>query len=187
MMITVLLVIAPASVSAENLSWSPQGDRLVYVDEEELFVVDAYSHRVTSIGPGYDPRWSPVEDRILFTLKSRTGNTLTWEPFIVQADGSGRRRIGEGQAVGWSPSGDRYAYWQSQLLPVRNSEYEEPAPVIFIENLDGELHKKVVLDRLDYDVTDWSPLGIVYQSVDGWAIRHSEHKSTRILDPEPDP
>ena len=157
------------------------------MDEEELFVVDAYSHQVTSIGPGSDPTWSPVGDQILFTLKSRTGNSLTWETFIVQAGGSGRRRIGEGKAVGWSPSGDRYAYWQSQLLPVRNSEYEEPAPVIFIENLEGELHKKVVLDRLDYDVTDWWSLGIVYQSVAGWAIRASEHKSTRILDPDSDP
>ena len=185
MMITVLLVMAAAPVSA--LSWSPQGDRLVYMNEGELFVVDAYSHQVTSIGPGSAPTWSPVGNRILFTLKSETRNTLTWETFIMQEDGSGRRRIGDGYSVGWSPSGERYAYWQLQNLPVKNSEYTELVPVIFIEDLDGKNRKEIILSYLDYDVTDWWSLGIVYRSVAGWAIRSSQHEFTTILDPDSDP
>ena len=118
-MITALLIFAAAGLAAAEspyfesgntrLSWSPQGDRLVYVAEGELVVVDAYSRQATPLEPGYDPTWSPVGDRILFT---HLDEASSYKTFIVQADGSGRRRVGDGCAVGWSPSGDRYAYWR---------------------------------------------------------------------------
>ena len=170
-MLPALLVFAAASVSAQSLSWSPQGDRLVYEVDEELLVADAYSRQTTAVlGPGHDPKWSPVGDWILFTHSERA--------FLVRADASGRRSVGDGRAVGWSPAGDRYAFWQSQ---VRSGEL---IPVIFIEEIEGANREEIALGYLDYNVFDWWSIGIACHSVSGWGINSSQTRFTSVLDPD---
>lgn len=170
-MFAALLVFAAASVSAQSLSWSPQGDRLVYEVDEELLVADAYSHQdMAALGPGHDPKWSPVGDRILFTHSEQV--------FLVQADGSGRRQVGDGRAVGWSPDGGRYAFWRSE---VRSGEL---IPVIFIEEIEGANREEIALSYLDYNVFDWWSIGIACHSVFGWGIDSSRTRFTSVLDPD---
>lgn len=167
----VLLVFAAASVSAQSLSWSPQGDRLVYEVDEELLVADAYSHRtVAALGPGHDPKWSPAGDWILFTRSQQV--------FLVQADGSNRRQVGDGRAVGWSPDGDRFAFWQSE---VRSGEL---IPVIFIEEVEGANRREIALGHLDYNVFDWWSIGIACHTVSGQGIETSPTRFTTVLDPD---
>ena len=169
--LAVLLVSTAASVSAQSLSWSPQGGRLVYEVDEELLVADAYSHQTTApLGPGHDPKWSPVGDWILFTHSEQV--------FLVQADGSTRRQVGDGRAVGWSPNGDRYAFWRSEV------KSGELIPVIFIEEIDGENREEIALSYLDYNVFDWWSIGIAYHSVFGWGINSSQTRFTSVLDPD---
>ncbi len=193
-MITALLIFAAAGLAAAEspyfesgdtrLSWSPQGDRLVYVAEGELVVVDAYSRQATPLGPGYDPTWSPVGDRILFT---HLDEASSYKTFIVQADGSGRRRVGDGCAVGWSPSGDRYAYWRRVYFDEwkTGKNQVEQVPVIFIEDArDGYSRGLIPLGYLDFQVADWWSIGIVYYSVSGWAIRSSQYRYASIVNPD---
>ena len=170
-MITAFLILAAVSVCAQTLSWAPSGDRLVHDIDGQLVIVDAYSLGETVLGPGQNPKWSPVGDLILFQHKERV--------FVqAAAKNSPARPVGEGKAVGWSPDGDRLARWQSEI---REGEI---VPVIYLHTVDGRNTQEIVLTYLDYDVPAWWSIGILYLAVEGWGIRTAEHRYAGVVDPE---
>src|SRR4029077_15008132 len=62
-------------------AWSPDGRRLAFVRDEEIWVVEADGSRLTRAvarpGRGRDPRWSPEGLRIAF-LSRRRGWSQVW-------------------------------------------------------------------------------------------------------------
>jgi hypothetical protein len=102
---------------SRSVSWSPDGSRLVYSDEEGRSVEDGGGGFVDAggtvtvltvrapselilLGRGDDPMWAPSTEEVAF----RAGDGLK----IAQADGSGSRLVhpsGYGFG-GWSPVGD---------------------------------------------------------------------------------
>ena len=62
------------------------------------------------LGYGNVPSWSPDGRRIAFMLNSGTPNGEEAGVWIMNSDGSDRRRIAEGWAPSWSPDGTRIAY-----------------------------------------------------------------------------
>ncbi|MBB4634012.1 PD40 domain-containing protein [Longimicrobium terrae] len=101
--------------------WAPDGRRLVYdapdfqVAAVNVYVMDAGGgNRVQLTRNSWasnSPRWSPDGRRIVF-LSGESGELKLW---IMNADGSGRRAVGESCAgyssdPSWSPDGSRLAF-----------------------------------------------------------------------------
>jgi Tol biopolymer transport system component len=105
--------------------WSPDGSSVAYASDEsggtlgefiDIFVAEADgTDAVSLLGPGRmldDPgpialSWSPDGSRIVYAGRDlETGRQGIW---IVNADGSGHRRVLDGywEAVSWSPDGRR--------------------------------------------------------------------------------
>ncbi|QDV35169.1 protein kinase domain-containing protein [Tautonia plasticadhaerens] len=125
--------------------WSPDGTRIAFHagktfrwTDSELFVLEAPDGRpaVTSLGAGSSPSWSPDGTRIAF---------LRWEEFdsdanpvngawVMDADGSDRRRVADRGAPFWSPGGGKLL-----INPM-----PEPGPIrIFNLERGSELEVKV--------------------------------------------
>jgi Tol biopolymer transport system component len=89
-------------------SLSSDGMRLVYSAADGLQVFDLSTGRITSFGTdGNRPVWSPDDARILFST--------TFDLYIINADGSGLRKIDTGSAeifssVGWLPDNQTIVY-----------------------------------------------------------------------------
>jgi Tol biopolymer transport system component len=105
-----------------DLAWSPDGTRIAFDTSDEIYVVRADGshlrllfHGPPGSGPGA-PSWSPNGDRILFFNTPGTPGAFRGEVWIMNADGSGRRRIfhprccvGDWRPPIWSPDGKAIA------------------------------------------------------------------------------
>lgn len=83
---------------------SHDGARVAYTVNGELRALTAATGVVVTLdATGFLPRWSAQGDRVAFLSGSSEGF-----PFVVNADGSGRRAIGTfalGTGIAWSPDG----------------------------------------------------------------------------------
>ena len=86
-----------------NPDWSPDGRRIAYVRDHELWVMNADGHspvRLTdSTSLEVAPDWSPDGRRIVFERFGRTGSEIV----VMNADGSRVRRLTEGGGPRWRP------------------------------------------------------------------------------------
>jgi TolB protein len=103
-------------------TWSPDGKRIAFVSSSgrrlSLASGDIYVTRIDGtaqhrlVRNGTFPAWSPDGKKIAFLRNRRrwSRNVAVW---IMNADGSGRRRIwtraAEGGGLSWSPDGERIA------------------------------------------------------------------------------
>ena len=110
---------------ASGVSWSPDGTKLVYVDDaddgsNQLFVIDAEGEgdptQLTDSGENYQPAWSPDGSEILFGKQgpSGPGSGQLW---LISADGTDERQLTESFAYArmgaWSPDAERIAFFGS--------------------------------------------------------------------------
>jgi Tol biopolymer transport system component len=102
--------------SAPGLSWSPDGTRIAYGFNEEIWVMNAASpynpHRVVS-RPSSTPSWSPGSEKLAFAgFKPLSGD---FDIFTINADGTGEADITRTPSISethpdWSPGGGRFAF-----------------------------------------------------------------------------
>jgi Tol biopolymer transport system component len=83
--------LTPATLNLDWFDWSPDGTRVAYVTDKQLWVVDVASgerHRLVGTGPVHYPTWLPPDgNEIVFR-----GETERPGIFAIPADGSGQRR-----------------------------------------------------------------------------------------------
>jgi tol-pal system beta propeller repeat protein TolB len=154
-------------------SWSPDGNRIAFVSDGALYVVNANGTGLTSIASDpsgiFQPAWSPSGTKIAF-MKYRKG-TNRLEIYTVNANGSGLTQLtnnGSNDASdghpSWSPDGTTIAFF-------RYPTTVGSTPKIFVVKSDGSGLKQISGNN-GYDLDpNWSPDGtrLVFQQNVGFA------------------
>jgi dipeptidyl aminopeptidase/acylaminoacyl peptidase len=160
--------------------WSPDGRRMAYVRDDEIWVMEADGSRVTKVtgapGGGRQPRWSPDGRRIAF-ISRRRGWSQVWlidapvprrgrpaadpkppEPAVLTEAGI------DVDSFEWSPDGGRLA-----VMAHRLAEPDETSQIALVDVATGATD--VVAGETSMDVgARWLPDGsLLYASdADGW-------------------
>ena len=175
--------------------WSPDGRRLAFVRDDEIWIVEADGSRLTRVvakpGGGRDPRWSPDGHRLAF-LSRRRGWSQVW---LVDAPVPRRGRPQRDprppqatpltqpgfdvDALAWSPDGARLAV-TGQQAPDDLTTWQ--VAIVDVASRASE----IVAGARSHDTgAHWLPDGsLVYVSdADGWfqVIRRTADGRDRIV------
>jgi Tol biopolymer transport system component len=117
----------PHTDGGEYLSWSPDGDRIVFnsnlTGDHVMYIVDVDgSHLVdlSSVGEGWQVDWSPDGRSILFTSHRDHPDNYT-DIYVMRPDGSGVQRLTDARAYtpAWSPDGTHVVFSAPRLFVMR--------------------------------------------------------------------
>ncbi len=178
---------ADPRVSNRFPDWSPDGQQVVFVSEDEggtgdLFLIKqdgSHRRRLTHDPARYEnPAWGPNGDWIAFE-KGVGENWDSWGLFLIRPDGSGLHSL-EGTNLfhpSWSPEG-------TAIAVVTGSEEEWYGAVFSLE--DGTL-LRVTPEGLTVGSVKWSPDGRwiafdggVGEHFDLWLVDRNGHNMRRL-------
>jgi Tol biopolymer transport system component len=116
-----------------NPVWSPDGTKLVFVNNDEndnsdIYTLDLVSGsrvQLTHGGNNTSPVWSPDNSKLAFVAK--IGDFL--QVFVMNADGSGEQQLTDTDADNWAPS------------------WLEPTRIVYASNRDG--NAEIYIMKLD--------------------------------------
>jgi dipeptidyl aminopeptidase/acylaminoacyl peptidase len=183
-------------------SWSPDGRRLIYRNDEGdegtgIYVVDPKRPKINPKN-----RYVPVGKRVFLVSLDFEINQVRWlsdteivlrlhhngakVSYVVRFDGYGRRKVNLPWPIGeLSPDHHLVSYLRWKNNGVYKSEWTRGAQSdIFIANADGSHARKLVGGPEDEDTPVWSPDGkkIAYlQVADLWVVNVDGRGKKRIL------
>ena len=160
--------------------WSPDGRRLAYVRDDEIWVIEVDGSRLTRVvakpGGGRQPRWSPDGRRLAF-ISRRRGWSQVWlidAPVPRRGRPANEPRAPEPSVLTeagidvdwfeWSPDGGRLA-----VMAHRKPEPSETSQIAVVEVASGRTD--VVAGESSMDVAArWLPDGSLLHATDadGW-------------------
>lgn len=145
----------PNTSGAGAPAWSPDGHRLAFVKDARIHTVDLRSGVVKAVpalpDSSFYPAWSPDGSALAFVAKG----ALTWEIFVMVADGSvhqlteAQSADAPSQGPAWSPDGRRLAFDRK-----RGNEFH-----IFVTNADGTATAQLTHGPAVHARPAWSPDG----------------------------
>jgi serine/threonine protein kinase/Tol biopolymer transport system component len=109
------------NVIAHDAAWSPDGERLVYAHDSELYLANADGSQPQKLaglsGSAWWPHWSPDGRALRFTLKEpRVAGFSLWEIF---ADGTRLRPL----LPSWRPAGTKWGLGESAGVWTPDGKY----------------------------------------------------------------
>jgi TolB protein len=153
------MMIRPTLQAARSdVSWSPDGDRLVYVIDSMLYTIGADGSELTRItDPSMqagNPAWSPGGDRITFDLAAANFNKHVC---TINSDGTSMAQLTTGDHINespvWSPDGKQIAFRSNRDGgPDRTFD-------VFVMKADGSSVKRVSRKAMPNRDLAWSPDG----------------------------
>jgi Tol biopolymer transport system component len=164
-------------------SWSPDGGRIVFVFDNDIYVKSADGSGRTNLtnSPENDdgPAWSPNSDRIAFLSWGEAGSDV----HVINPDGTGQTNLTNLPAVygdlAWSPDGTKIAFASNRdllLVPGLGpgtpspgsgpSALLGPKPELYVMNADGTKKTRLTFDEAFDGSPTWSPDGtrLAFQS-----------------------
>ena len=172
-------------------SWSPDGKRIAFASSRvafngkipqslEIYVMDADGQNLQRLtdSPFFDdrhPSWSPDGKRIVFGARREehfeTKFAITYEIYVMDADGGNQQRLTENRkndwGPSWSPDGKRIAFASDRKGDLVNIE-------IYVMDADGGNEHRLTENRVHDTFPSWSPDGeriAFYSNRDGnWEI-----------------
>jgi Tol biopolymer transport system component len=140
----------------QHPSWSPDGKRIAFTRGDVMTNIDIYAMDVDDGSevrltehPERDQRaaWSPDGSKIAF-VSQRDGDVAVW---IMDADGSNKRKVVQGREPSWSPDGSKIAFTSGQF---------EGWDEIYVIDIDGSNLQRLTVDKNKFDwFPVWSPDG----------------------------
>ncbi len=144
-------IVAPSPEREDQPSWSPDGNRLVFVSdrdrrEGDIYIINRDGTGLTRLTDDElyeaDPAWSPDGNRIAF-VATTDPRGHGGDIFTIKVDGSDRQQLtndaADKQQPVWSPDGSRIAFqvlingtWGLQVLTVADGT------VTLLTDSDGE-------------------------------------------------
>ena len=175
--------------------WSPDGRRLAFVRDDEIWIVEADGSRLTRVvakpGGGHDPQWSPDGKRLAF-LSRRRGWSQVWlidapvprrgrpqrEPRPPQAAALTASGL-DVERLTWAPDGTRIA-----VMTQPTTDALDASRIAVVDVATGA--SEVIAGERSHDTgANWLPDGsLVYVSdADGWfqVVRRSPDGRDRIV------
>jgi Tol biopolymer transport system component len=114
------------------------------------------ARRITTSNNSSDPSYSPDGRRIAFISGSKTNSS--YEVWVMNADGSGRRQVTKTsvaeQEPGWSPDGTKLVYASNSFDKDRQTDLE-----IWTINVDGTERRQLTNNSSSETQPAWSPDG----------------------------
>ena len=170
-------------------SWSPDGKRIAFHSDRdndrdhniEIYVMDddgGNLQRLTNnLTEDQYPAWSPDGKRIVFGARREehfeTKFAITYEIYVMDADGGNQQRLTENRqndwGPSWSPDGKRIAFASDRKGDLVNIE-------IYVMDADGGNEHRLTENRVHDTFPSWSPDGkrIVF------GARREEHFETKF-------
>ena len=144
--------LTPSGAFEYNPVWSPDGRRLLFAKDADLYVMDAQGGGRLKLADGQyyteQQRWSPDGRMIAWVNGRPEGQDVISELWVMRSDGSGKLRLAENATEpSWSPDGRRLAYVAQQL----------PIIQVRVINVDGT--GDVALTSRNSFQPAWSPDG----------------------------
>lgn len=88
-------IILETQIALSDVAWSPAGDRLALVLDRQIYLFDRYRDKLIKLtdqlGGADSPRWSPDGAQISYVSPSSFAGQN--QLFVMNADGSGKRRV----------------------------------------------------------------------------------------------
>ena len=150
-----------------NVSWSPDGKRMVFHRELEATwppVMDTFSRdaRFRVVRTGVFPSYSPNGKKLV----SNTAFAATFHNSVVvmNPDGTDRQVVFDDPTLNcnapvWSPTGDRIAFGLGRYNAGSKGPNPVPSSVVIIPADGSELRKLTPADGVNYGFPSWSPDG----------------------------
>lgn len=158
------LVAAPGMIATSDAAWSNSGrylamnglPRIDAFNESKIFIytlVGPDAGEIRDLGYGNTPAWSPDDSQIAFMLNPGNPGGYEGGLWLMQADGSDRRRIANAWWPRWSPDGT--------LLCCHGWANDGRPSLVFVDPDTGEtdaLFENSEWTLVDY-AGNWSPDG----------------------------
>lgn len=93
----------------ETAAWSPDCSRIALSADGGLWTMKP-NGRVHVLSGGFGPDWSPDGRKLVYWIWGEADGDFGWQVFVINADGTGERRLRAGVSPAWSPDGTRIVF-----------------------------------------------------------------------------